>query len=257
MEDRVDDIIASYHPRLFSSDASRENNLPAPIFICGMFRSGSTLTEQILSAHPDFTPLGECGFIPVAANAAPDFYPKSSAKLSPEQCRTLRDDYYRQAAVQAVTTPYFTDKRPDNLLYVGLIKQIFPDAKIIFTERQALDIYLSIFFTQFGDGQAYARKFEAIVHYHEQQNKLMAHWQSLFGSDVYYVNYDALIARPKPQISALLSSLSVSWNDTCLNFHTQSNRVKTASYKQVRRPFYKTSSGRAKNYEKWIPSVDL
>lgn len=253
MQAFCDDIIAAFTPELFQSKQPEAGKPPCPVFICGMFRSGSTLTEQVLAAHPEFTPLGECDFIPRLAQSAPDYYPRRAAAIKGASRTQLARRYMAQNAAAEVTTQYFTDKRPDNVLYLGLIKHIFPHAKIVHTVREPIDNYLSIYFTQFGDGQAYARKWADIAHYHEQQKRLMEHWRTLFGDDIYEMKYDDFVADPERQTKKLLQAIGAPWDPATMNFHTKKNRVKTASYKQIRQPLYSSSSGRWKNYAPWLP----
>ncbi|MGJ8562093.1 MAG: tetratricopeptide repeat-containing sulfotransferase family protein [Alphaproteobacteria bacterium] len=222
---------------------------PSPVFICGMFRSGSTLAEQVLGAHTDITPKGELDFFDRLQVKNTLFQTDKAGQTERDKIRT---NYNRHAATHLIETPLFTDKRPDNLIQLGLIKTLFPHAKIIYTIRESLDNYLSIYFTQFSDGQNYARKLEDIAHYHREQQRLIAHWQSIFGEDIFTLSYDRFIADPVAVTNEMLSFLGLPEDENCLEFHKQRNRVKTASYKQVRRPLYKTSSGRAKNYAKYL-----
>ncbi len=256
MEGYVDAIISRYGALHFADarqNPGRNYNDSQPIFICGMFRSGSTLTEQILGAHPEITPLGELDFFAKFAGQRPGFYPDMAAKLNAAQRQAIGEEYLGQNAVSATKTPMVTDKRPDNALYLGFIKSVFPGAKVIHTSRNPVDNYLSLYFTQFGDGQAYARRLSDIQHYHGQHMRLMDHWRACFGEDIHDVYYDDCIKRPEATIKDALSFLGLNWTADVLSFHTQTNRVKTASYKQVRRPLYGSSSGRAQNYQAYFP----
>ncbi len=242
-----------HHPK--TND--RAETTPQPIFICGMFRSGSTLAEQILGAHSAITPKGELDFF-----AREGERQLRSANLQNPQRRTnmveaIRSRYEAHAAVHQISTPYFTDKRPDNLLHLGLIKLIYPNAKIIHTVRAPLDNYLSIYFTQMSDTQNYARDLKNIAHYGDQQTALMAHWTEQFSADIFQLSYDSLIESPKDTTRRLLKFLGLDWEESCLAFHKNTNRVKTASYKQVRRPLYRSSTGRWENYRSHLEGLDL
>lgn len=250
LEVRMNNLITRFPETAFSvrpEEKADAKDYPAPIFICGMFRSGSTLAEQVLGAHPDITPKGELDFF---AHLKVSEGLITQGKASLEKLEAYRVAYRQHAATSLIKTPFFTDKRPDNLLHLGLIKTLFPAAKIIHTIREPIDNYLSIYFTQFSDGQNYARKLNDIEHYHSEQKRLMAHWHSIFGDDIFTLPYDALIREPRRTTRQVLDFLNLPWDEACLSFHNQRNRVKTASYKQIRRPLYTTSSGRAKNYAK-------
>jgi tetratricopeptide (TPR) repeat protein len=235
---------------VFSSFSPSEQPItsPAPVFICGMFRSGSTLIEQVLNGHPKITSLGELPFFDQLGRSSLSPFPQGTDALSSTEINEIRDAYLTQPQVAAVNTPILTDKRPDNFIYLGLIKQIFPRAKIIHTQRDFRDMALSIYFTQFGDSQGYARRLESIRHYYDQYTSLMHHWKTIFGTDILDICYQTFISDNELTTRNLLTHLDLDWSPACLDFHTHTNRVKTASYKQIRRPLYRSSVGRWKNY---------
>jgi hypothetical protein len=216
-----------------------------PIFICGMFRSGSTLTEQVLAAHPRVTPGGEIDLLPamVQAELAP------MASMPAERLAQLAARYLDALAKLVPGAEYVTDKRPDNFLYIGLIKTLFPDAKIIHTTRNALDNCLSVFFLHLDHGMSYALDLIDIGHYYRQYRRLMTHWKSLYGADILDFDYDAFVHEPRPAVERLLAFCGLEWNESCLAFERAGKVVKTASVWQVRQPLYQRSSGRWRNYE--------
>ena len=221
---------------------------PAPLFVLGMFRSGSTLIEQVLAAHPQVTPGGELEFLPrlAAQRLAP--FPASVAGLDDARCRAFAEEYRAELArkfPQAADGRYLTDKRPDNFQLVGLIKRLFPDAKIIHTLRDPMDTGLSVFTQHLNLRVAgYSADLGDIGHYYGQYRRLMAHWKSLYGDDILDFDYDAFVREPRPALEKLLAFLGLGWDDACLQFHTQTNTVKTASYWQVRQPLNTKASGR-------------
>lgn len=224
-----------------------------PLFICGMFRSGSTLLEQVLGMHPQVTPGGEVDLLPrwVAGPLAP--FPASVATLTPDRIASLAGDYRAHLArlfPQAGGGAYITDKRPDNFLLIGLIKRLFPRARIVHTVRNALDNGLSVY-TQHLDQRVlpYASDLGDIGHFHGLHLRLMAHWKSLYGGDILEFDYDAFVREPRPALQRLLGFLGLPWHEACLDFHRAGHTVKTASYWQVRRPLYRDASGRWKHYE--------
>ena len=101
----------------------------------------------------------------------------------------------------------------------------------------------------------YATNLDSIAHYYKQYERLMRHWESLFTNSIYQVDYDNLVENPEPEIRGLLGFLELPWEGECLEFHRLKNRVKTASIWQVRQPFYQSSSGRWKNYERNISNL--
>ncbi|RZJ13016.1 MAG: sulfotransferase family protein [Rubrivivax sp.] len=226
------------------------------VFICGMFRSGSTLLEQILASHPAVTGGGEIDLLPSLARQ--HLLPrlgKPDLPLPVALAEQMRREYREGVAARFPGAALLTDKRPDNFLFIGLIKQLFPSARILHTRRAMLDNCLSVFFLHLGPSMAYSLDLEDIAHWYRQYRRLMAHWQSLYGADIHTVDYDALVADPRPQIEAALAHLELPWDDACLNFHTSQTTVATPSNWQVRQPLYQRSSGRWRNYERHVDAL--
>lgn len=223
----------------------RRDSNEVPVFICGMFRSGSTLVEQILAAHSAFTPAGEREFFArLVATELPD-YPQGCDAITATDLQQWATRYQRESERVFGCDTRLTDKRPDNFLYLGLIKTLFPAARIIVTRRAWRDIAWSIYATRFGPGQHYATDLGAIRHYIDLQAGLVDHWQSLFGDDLYLVDYETLVRSPKAVIAGLLEFLNEPWEDSCLAFNALHNIVRTESVWQVRQPLYTSSVGRS------------
>lgn len=220
-----------------------------PVFVCGMFRSGSTLLEQILGAHPRFTAGGESEFFPrlVAGNFRG--FPDGLERLDPASVADWKAQHAELSALRAGADSRLTDKRPDNFLYVGLIKAILPNAKFVVTERDWRDVAISIFSTRLGPGQGYATRLQDIRHYLDLHRTLIDHWAGLLGDDLIRVSYEELVNSPRETVGTLLERLGEEWNDACLEFDRQQSTVGTASVWQVRQPINPRSIGRWKNYE--------
>ncbi len=224
-----------------------------PLFICGAFRSGSTLIEQVLGAHPDVMAGGELDWLMrqiLVPPLAP--YPESVATLAAGPLLQVADAY--RAHLQRLFPParfarFVTDKRPDNLLLVGLIKSLFPRARILLTVRDPMDIGLSMFSQHLHPGRVpYATDLRSIGHHLGQMQRLAAHWRARWPGDVIEVDYDRLVSDPRPTIEGLLSALELPWDPRCLAFHQHVGVVRTASFRQVRQPFHGRSSGRWRHY---------
>lgn len=250
MEARVDALIAAF-PEPWTGPPIAGTR-PPPVFICGMFRSGSTLAEQVLASHARVTAGGELDLLPamVRRDLAP--YPASLAGMTPAALEALAGRYLQTLAATFPAADRITDKRPDNFLHVGLIKRLFPDARIVHTLRDPLDNALSVYFLHLDHGMAYALDLLDIGHYQRQQQRLMAHWKSLYPNDILDFDYDAFVARPRPPLERLLAFLDLDWDDGCLAFHRLDNAVKTASVWQVREALYQRSSGRARHYQRQL-----
>ena len=230
----------------------RTSSEAEPIFICGMFRSGSTLIEQILAAHPRVTPGGELDLLPhlVDADLAP--FPQSMARVDRARIEALAAGYAEAVAGLFPSADVVTDKRPDNFLYLGLIKTLFPRARIVHTRRDPLDNCLSVYFLHLDARMGYALDLLDAGHYLLQERRLMAHWKSLFGEDILDCSYDDLVRAPTPAAARLLEFCGLEWDEACLDFHQLDNAVRTASVWQVREPLHQRSTGRWRNYERHL-----
>lgn len=226
-----------------------------PVFICGMFRSGSTLVEQILANHPSITAGGELDYLPLlmARRLAP--FPERLQDVSVKEMEALGNEYLSKLSSLFPEANIITDKRPDNFLNIGLIKILFPAARIIYTKRNPMDNCLSIYFQQLGGNLSYATDLENIAHYYRQHLRLMAHWTDCFGEDIFTVDYDKLVRTPEPVLRSMLNFLGLEWDDRCLSFQGTDNLVKTASVWQVREELHTHSSGRWRNYAPCTPDM--
>lgn len=241
-ETLVDRLIASFP----ASGAAAALQEASPVFICGLFRSGSTLAEQILARHPAIEAGGELEAIPAIAGALQP-YPEAAAQLGEEAAAQLRGDYQREARRSASGARH-TDKRCDNFLHLGLIKRLFPGAAIVHTSRHPLDNLLSTFFLRFGDGVAYSHRLEDAVHHTVQHERLMRHWHSVMPESIVELSYDQLVREPRAALDPVLERLGLAWTDTLLDAGAV-GAVRTASNWQVRQPLHARSSGRWRHYE--------
>lgn len=242
----IDALIAGFRPGQTAAAAQPQSR--RPVFICGMFRSGSTLAEQILSAHSRVAAGGELAFLPslVRTELAP--FPATMATVTQARLNALATRYLEMLANLFPQGDRVTDKRPDNFLYIGLIKRMFPDARIVHTVRNPLDNCLSIYFLHLDHSMSYALDLADIGHYYVQYRRLMAHWQALYGADILDLDYDALVREPRPAMQRLTAFCGLEWEDACLSFEQSARAVKTASVWQVRERLYRRSSGRWHNY---------
>ena len=249
-EDFVDRLIATFTPN--RSQVVASGSPARPIFICGMFRSGSTLAEQVLAGHSQVTAGGEIDFMPALVRSELAPFPMRMGEMSPQQLDEIATRYLALLSTLFPGAAHVTDKRPDNFLYIGLIKRLFPNARIIHTSRNTLDNCLSIFFLHLDHSMGYALDLEDIAHHYRQYRRLMAHWKSLYGDDILDFDYDAFVREPRPAVAKLLAFCGLDWEEDCLSFQRVANAVKTASVWQVREPLYQRSSGRWRNYARHL-----
>ena len=243
---------------LFDSDwvDGRETSSEAsPIFICGMYRSGSTLLERMLAGHPAIGAGGELRALALLVAQHLGSYPQGAVSATREQLRRIADDYERQVRELVPNSRLVTDKRPDNFLRAGLIRAAFPAAKIIQTRRDIRDNCVSVYFHQFSRSASYANDIQNIAHYYRQQERLFDHWKECFPDSICTVVYEELIESPEEVLRRVLDFLGLEWHPGVLNFQQSGGLVKTYSIWQVREGLYSRSKGRWRNYEQLLSGV--
>ncbi|MEL0603195.1 tetratricopeptide repeat-containing sulfotransferase family protein [Pseudoalteromonas undina] len=228
---------------------SSENSELTPIIICGMFRSGSTLIEQILAASDYISAGGEIDYI---HKTLFNLIANPIELENTANTREFKDGYKRELALRANNREFVTDKRPENYLYIDQIKSIYPNAKIIWTERDIRDNSLSAYFQHLGPSLNYATNLSDTLHYYTAQQKVKSHWLKKYTNDIFTVNYDELVLNPEKALKPLFYFLGIEYKDESSIFHEKRNIVSTASVWQVRKPLYTSSSGRYKNFSQYI-----
>ena len=220
------------------------------VFILGMFRTGSTLLEQLLAAHPRFTPLGESEFWPRQIHALGGGMVSPGRIPNAQQCVQLRKQW--QAHLNERHSPeegIATDKRPDNFFHMATIRAVLPDAKFIITERDWRDTLVSMLGTRLHPQHGYGTSPEAIAQHIAFCREIADFWCKNHPKNVYRVNYEGLVTSPETQLKSLLEWLGEAWHPECLNFHALTNSVRTASVWQVREPITTARQERWRNYD--------
>lgn len=248
----VEDIIAAFPAAKRGSIVAPA--VPEPLFVCGMFRSGSTLCEQLLARHSTITSGGELEIVPAIAAGGISPYPAAITTMSDMQIEGFRDGYLADLRALFPGARIVTDKRPDNFLHIGLIKAMFPSSRIVHTVRNAIDNILSVFFLYFADGVTYGSRLDDILHYYRSYQRLMAHWQRLY-PDIVDVDYDRLVSEPQAEAKSLFARLGLEWEDGCDPARAVVSNIRTASAWQVRQPIHKRSTGRWRNYARHVSQL--
>ena len=232
---------------------SREtDSAVSPIFICGMYRSGSTLLERMLARHPAIAAGGELKTLAFLVSQHLGPYPQGAIGATREQLRRIADDYDRKVRAFLPDAQFVTDKRPDNFLRLGLARAAFPAAKFIQTRRDIRDNCLSVYFQQFSRAASYANDLQHIAHYYRQQERLFDHWRECFPDSICTVNYEELIEAPEAVLRQVLDFVGLEWDAGVLDFEQSSGLVKTYSIWQVREGLHSRSRGRWRNYEQLL-----
>ena len=225
-----------------------------PIFVVGMPRSGTTLVEQILAAHPEVVGAGE---LKELGRCLEDWIGPTGIDLTIGATARERGEAYVAALSRLAdaASPRVVDKMPDNFRYVGLIHLILPNAIIIHCRRNPLDICLSCYRTRFAEGNAWSYDLAALGRRYRLYAETMRHWQAVLPGRIYDLHYEALIAHPGREIRALLAHCGLKWDAVCLDFHRNKGRVATASATQVRQPLHAESIGRAARYKPYLGAL--
>lgn len=229
---------------------------PAPIFIVGMPRSGTSLVEQILAAHPLVHAAGELELIPAMAArlaAGGEAWPQSLRTLTTDALVAMAADFRRAAAFPASGIERVTDKTPGNFLFLGLVELLFPNARIVHCRRDPLDTCLSCYFQNFG-GRSLPFSYE-LAHvgaYYREYERLMRHWREASGLPMLDIVYEDLIEHPERVSRVLVEFAGLEWQPRCLSFHEIDRPIATVSHAQVRKPIYTSSVGRHRHYEQYL-----
>ena len=256
---RSEQLINFFNAEFVKNRGGHGNDSELPVFIVGMPRSGTSLVEQIASSHALVDAAGEVRFWNCAPLSMPIFlntsiaFPDCLNQLNASDIQNIASNYLSVLnKVSTQDTLRITDKLPHNFLQIGLIKTIFPRAKIIHTRRHPLDTCLSIFFQLFGANQPYAYDLGKIAAHYSHYQKLMAHWHQVFPEQILDIDYEELIAAPEIESRKLIDYLGLEWDKACLMPHKLERTVRTLSSWQVRQPIYTSSVARWKNYEKHL-----
>lgn len=229
-----------------------------PVFIVGLPRSGTTLTEQIIGSHPDCFGAGELFTLTDLATATPDRlgkadppWPFCAPDLNETHVKELALEYLDQSSGRAPDTAVrVVDKQPLNFWHLGLVAMALPNAKIIHCTRDIRDCGFSIFSQNFGLEQQWSTDLGHIADYWRGYKKLMEHWASVTNLQIMEVSYEDTVSDLEGQARHLLDFLGLSWDANVLNFHENDRAVQTPSRWQVRQPIYQSSKERWRRYEK-------
>ncbi len=238
-----------------AQDVARRTSAPVPVFIVGLPRSGTTLVERILAAHSQVSAGGELTDLDRLVRTHLDAWPASPSAVTDTVDETLRGGYLAVVAALASGRPYVTDKYPGNLVHVGVIRRLFPDAPVVICQRNAADNALSLLFQDFPAANPYANDLADIAHYQDCQRRLADHWRAAFDDTVMTLSYEALIADQRAVTERLLAFCGLPWEDACLAFETVGGAVTSLSRWQVRQGLYARSVGRWRRYADYLPGL--
>lgn len=255
-------IIDVYNPDFYNACIKNTDTFNKPIFILGMPRSGTSLVEQVLSEHSTVHAGGELPYMGSiirrlsGSAAVSKIQLESITNFSDTDIVSMASEYKNQIEALSSDAKRITDKLPSNYLYIGLISQLFPNAKIIHTRRDPRDTCLSIFFQDFGPFQPYSDNLSNIAHVYIEYDRLMRHWADILNIQMLDLHYEEFVSDFEQKARGLLRYCDLDWEDSCLEFYKSKRSVATASFNQVNKPIYNQSVARWKHYEKYIAEIE-
>lgn len=224
-----------------------------PVFVLGMPRSGTTLTEQIIASHPDVFGAGELRDLMEVVQQGQSPFPDNLAGLTRETAAAWGADYVARLRKRAPQAKRITDKMPANYLALGLIPLLLPNAKIVHVKRNPVDTCVSCFTRLFNRHQDATYDLYELGRHYANYARLMNHWRAVLPPQSFLdVQYEDIVADMEGQARRLIDWAGLPWNDACLEFHKTKRNIRTASVTQVRQPIYTSSVERWRNYEKYL-----
>ncbi len=250
----IERLMDSFTHEFFERVRGFGSSSQRPVFIVGLPRSGTSLAEQILASHPRVFGAGELKLVRQVFEMIPGAIEQGGLPFDALKSLTapvigqLADRYLAELAAIDDSADRIVDKMLDNTIYLGLIATLFPHAKLIHCTRNARDVAVSCWMTDFMH-VAWACEPNHIALRVQIDTILMQHWRKVLPCRMLEVRYEDVVADLEASARAMVAWCGLEWDSRCLDFHTNGRAVRTASVDQVRRPLHGRSVGRWKNYE--------
>jgi tetratricopeptide (TPR) repeat protein len=259
----VNGHIAAFTPEVFAKYRGFGSASEQPVFVVGMPRSGTTLTEQIIGAHAEAGGVGELRrmrtlFSGFARSGHPEDLFSVFERVGLEKWRDVPAVYLRLLNYLSPGKKRIVDKMPHNFVMVGFISLCFPRARIVHVRRNPMDNFISAFQNHMNEFHGYSFEQVAYGKYYLHYQRLMAHWNAVLPERIFDLHYDALVQEPEPIVRQLIDFVGLEWSDECLRFHEKQTTVRTFSKHQVRSAVNANSLERWRNYENHLgPLLDM
>ncbi|MEC7701501.1 MAG: tetratricopeptide repeat protein [Pseudomonadota bacterium] len=243
---RIEGVKSNFNVRTLEAFKGYGSESDSPIFIVGMPRSGTTLTEQIISSHPDVYGAGELSDLGRAQ--------KKVGTLTTETAKEMGDLYVELSRARQVGGEFkhVSDKMPSNYMNIGLIASILPNAKIIHCMRDPIDTCLSCYKQNFYTGQSWSYDLEELADEYQRYLDLMAYWDKVLPGKIFHISYEDTVNDVETQARKLIDYIGLEWNDACATPHKKERAVLTASKMQVTKPVYTSSVQKWKRFEEHL-----
>ncbi len=247
----ADDMIRVHTAQVMASMTEGGSDSAKPVFVLGMPRSGTTLTEQIIASHPAAAGAGELDFWLQAARTHHNEIRQGILPISAK--KKLAEGFLHLIERRFPDAQRIVDKTPTNADFLGLIVSVFPNARIIRMRRDPIDTCLSCYFQHFSTSMRFTMDLSDLADYYRIHQRLMNHWLSVLpAKTILEVPYEELVADQEVWTRKILDFVGLGWDARCLSFHETKRSVSTSSAWQVRQKIYKQSVQRWRNYEKFI-----
>ena len=225
-----------------------------------MPRSGTSLVDQILSSHKEIHGIGELPYLQKLLNN--NFVEQkliqqtNFLKLEDQRfINKIKTEYYKFIEKFNIKRKYFTDKAPLNFIWIGFIKEIFPNAKIIHCRRNPKDNCLSIYKNNFDDNLNWAYNKEELSSFYQEYYELMKFWNKNLPNFIFNLNYEEIISNSEFTIKKLIKFCNLEWDENCLKFFQNKRLIKTVSSAQARQPLYNSSVNSYNNYSEYLSDL--
>jgi tetratricopeptide (TPR) repeat protein len=259
----VDTLIDVLTKDFFQSVRRHDGSNGRPIFIVGMPRSGTTLTEQVLASHSCVAAGGELAALPRASYRVQELsgehrpYPHGLKSMSAASLNALANGYLEQLGRIDAGNRKVTDKLPFNFMHLGLIALMFPNAKVVHCRRDPMDNCMSCYFTSFAEEVQFANDLETLGRYYRDYHRLMQHWSVALPLEMFVLKYEDLVCDTEATMRNLLAYCELEWEPACSKYYETQRGIRTPSRWQVRQPIYGNSMARWRHYERYLAPLKL
>jgi tetratricopeptide (TPR) repeat protein len=249
----VDGLIRLYSRENLAAAGGGTSTSMKPIFVVGMMRSGTSLTEQIIASHPMAAGAGELDYWGKVVHEHLASILQGQDPLDEPAKERVAEAYLGALDKVSSTALRVVDKAPLNSDYLGTIYSIFPKARIIYMQRDPIDTCLSCYFQNLSLAHSFTLDLSDLAHYYREHHRLMNHWRTVLPEgSILDVPYEELVADQEGWSRKILAFIELEWDERCLDFHATERPIVTASFWQARQQIFKTSVQRWRNYEKYI-----
>lgn len=255
---RRTDTLIGYWNRSKLLEAGRNINVDrTPVFIAGMPRSGTSLIDQVIHAHPSAAGVGELNSVETWAEAVDEAVLRGHPESASTEFAVVARRYLADVRKAAPRAERIVNKALGNTRILGHLGRLFPGSCIIHVQRDPRDVAVSCVMGAFGSQRyPWTARPEWVAAAWRDSQRLMEHWSRELDLPILEVRYESLVQRGEPELRRIIDFIGLPWDAAVKDFHRVGRTVRTLSYDQVSRPLYADSIGRWKNYERHLGGID-